>query len=345
MTIEIYSVKILIIRFSSIGDIVLTTPVIRCLKQQLGAEIHFATKQQYTSVLSSNPYIDRIYGLGKKLEPFAKELKKNNYDYIVDLHKNLRSLYLSTKLRTKTFRFYKLNAQKWLLTKLKINFLPQKHIVDRYLETVVPLNVHNDGQGLDFFIDSQNRINVKQLHTGLLPNQYICFVIGAAHKTKQLPPSKIISICKKIKRPILLIGGLNDGEKGQKIKALAGTHVINLCGLFNIQQSADIIRQARKVITHDTGMMHIAAAFEKEIISVWGNTVPKFGMYPYYPNNEKDKSTIIEVKDLSCRPCSKIGHEECPKKHFKCMKLIREDDVIQEFESWQQVDNQSNLTN
>ncbi|MCH2044751.1 MAG: glycosyltransferase family 9 protein [Saprospiraceae bacterium] len=327
--------KILIIRFSSIGDIVLTTPVIRCLKQQLDAEIHFATKKQYTSLLSSNPYIDRIYGLGNKLESFANELKKNKYDYIIDLHKNLRSWYLCAKLRTKTFRFYKLNAQKWLLTKFKINFLPQKHIVDRYLEAVAPLDVKNDGQGLDFFIDPQNRINIKQLHTGLLPNQFVCFVIGAAHKTKQLPSSKIISVCKEIKRPILLIGGPNDSKKGQKIKGLAGTHVINLCGLFNIQQSADIIRQARTIITHDTGMMHIAAAFNKEIISVWGNTVPEFGMYPYYSNTAINKNTTIQVKDLSCRPCSKIGYNECPKKHFKCMKLIREDEILQEFESWQ----------
>ncbi|MEM6699004.1 MAG: glycosyltransferase family 9 protein, partial [Bacteroidota bacterium] len=84
--------------------------------------------------------------------------------------------------------------------------------------------------------------------------------------------------------------------------------------------SASVVRQAYKVITHDTGMMHIAAAFQKEILSVWGNTIPEFGMYPYY-GSQKDRNTTFEVNNLSCRPCSKIGHETCPKGHFKCMEL------------------------
>ena len=320
--------KILIIRFSSIGDLVLTTPVIRCLKQQLSAEIHFLVKEQYISILNANPYIDQVIGLRNNLRSLTRELKKIDYDYIVDLHKNLRTAYFSLRLRMKTLRVHKLNVKKWLLTKFKVNWLPRKHLVDRYLQTVKPLGVYNDGRGLDFFIPQKDQINVTHLHSSLLPNQYISFVVGAAHATKQLPSSKIISICRKINYPIVLIGGAKDSENGKKIKNLSGPHVVNLCGVLNLQQSADVIRQSRKVITPDTGMMHISAALNKEIISVWGSTVPELGMYPYYPENRVAKNTMVQVSGLSCRPCSKIGYSKCPRGHFKCMELIREAAIL-----------------
>ena len=108
---------------------------------------------------------------------------------------------------------------------------------------------------------------------------------------------------------------------GVALAAAAGAHVVNLCGALSLYQSASFVRQAAKVATHDTGLMHIAAAFRKEMVSIWGNTVPKFGMYPFYPDG-MDRNTTIEVQGLSCRPCSKIGHKRCPEKHFRCMNAL-----------------------
>jgi len=124
------------------------------------------------------------------------------------------------------------------------------------------------------------------------------------------------------------LGGKEDFEKGERISNSIGENVFNACGKFNINQSASLVKQAKKVITNDTGLMHIAAAFRKDIISLWGNTIPEFGMFPYMPGDE-NKSHILEVKDLSCRPCSKLGYKSCPKKHFDCMQKIDVDEIIQ----------------
>lgn len=309
--------KILIIRFSSIGDIVLTSPVIRCLKKQLQAEIHFLTKKVYAPIVQSNPYISSVFSIEKQVAEVLKKLKAEQYDYVIDLHKNLRSLQVKLSLRTKSASFDKLNYEKWLLCNFKINKLPEIHIVDRYLKSVERLNVKNDRQGLEYFIPEKEKINLN--HYSLQAEKFIAFAIGAAHQTKRLTDEKMIAICQAIKYPIVLLGGPGDASRGAKIAQAAGTHVLNQCGQLNVHQSASLIEQSLMVLTHDTGMMHIAAAFRKTIISVWGNTIPAFGMFPYYPEG-MNKNTSFEVPDLKCRPCSKIGHATCPKSHFNCMQ-------------------------
>lgn len=320
------NMKILIIRFSSIGDIVLTTPVIRCLKQQLQAEIHYITKQSFQNILLSNPNVDKVYTIQKKVSEVLPELKKEKYDYIIDLHKNIRSQEIRWQLSGKYLAFYKLNLEKWLMVNLKINFLPQYHIVDRYLAAVKSLGVTNDNQGLDYFIPEKDEVKLQDWE--VTSDNYIAFVIGAAHATKRLPKEKIIAICQNIKSPILLVGGPDEAHIGNEIVVSSGNHVKNTCGKLNLNQSAFLVKEARKVITHDTGMMHIAAAFGKEIISVWGNTIPEFGMYPY-DKSLISRNHIIEVKELPCRPCSKIGHHQCPKGHFNCMHKISTQTVVE----------------
>lgn len=323
--------KILIIRFSSIGDIVLTTPVIRCLKQQLPeAEIHFLTKNSFLPVVEANPYIDKIYSIHKNVEEVLLTMKGEKYRYIIDLHNNLRSRMVRIGLGTKTYSFNKINFQKWLITNFKINRLPKKHIVDRYMKPAEKLGVKNDGQGLDYFIPKKEEVNLKAFfrknNLGEV-KPYIAFVVGAAHATKRLPVIRIIELCQKLKMPVILLGGPEDEGPGAFIAEQAGDQVVSACGKLKLNESASVVRQAEKVISHDTGLMHIAAAFNKEIISVWGNTIPEFGMYPYYGRNE-DRNTTMEVKGLSCRPCSKIGHNECPKKHFRCMVDIDFEKVV-----------------
>ncbi len=321
--------KILIIRFSSIGDIVLTTPVVRCLKQQLGAEVHYLTKQSYRAVLEANPYIDRLFTIDKKVGEVLSVLKAEKYDYIIDLHKNLRSLQVKWQVSGKSYAFDKINFEKWLMVRFKINRLPRVHIVDRYLATAAPLGVKNDGKGLDYFIPGEQEVPLGNIDPAdaklgvlsqITPQAYVAFVIGAAHNTKRLPTDKIIAFCQKIAQPVVLLGGPDEKAEGDEIAQQAGAHVINTCGILKLNQSASMVRQAGQVITHDTGLMHIAAAFRKEIISIWGNTIPEFGMYPYLPSG--DVGTILEVKGLSCRPCSKIGFAECPKRHFRCMREL-----------------------
>jgi ADP-heptose:LPS heptosyltransferase len=323
--------KILIIRFSSIGDIVLTTPVIRCIKKQVpGVEVHFLMKKPYESVLQHNPYIDKKHFFEDDYRKIVVELKKEKFDLIIDLQKNFRSLKIKRSLGVKSFSFNKLNIQKWILVNFKINILPKVHIVDRYMETVKSLGVINDGEGLDYFISSEDERVISELPETHRKN-FIGWVIGAKHNTKMLPMEKLISIGQKIKSPIVLLGGKYDFERGEKLAETDRLKFFNACGKFTLNQSAALVKHASKIITHDTGLMHIAAAFNKPIISIWGNTVPEFGMTPYTVQSPesgvRNESVILEVRGLSCRPCSKIGFEKCPRGHFKCM-LNQDEDVF-----------------
>ena len=306
--------KILVIRFSSIGDIVLTSPVVRCLKQQLGAEVHYVTKKSYASILASNPNIDKVISFENEIDEVVSDLQKEQYDFVVDLHRNLRSTRLKRKLKRPSATFPKLNRKKFIYTTFKKDVMPKIHIVDRYFEAVSSLKVKNDQKGLDFFIPDEDKVALTEV--GLSAN-FIAFSLGAQFATKRLPNHKIIEIIQQINQPVALLGGPEDAENAKAIAEICDNS-INLVGALNLNESASVVEQAEVIITHDTGLMHIAAAFQKRIVSVWGNTTPQLGMYPYMPENPS-KYSIHEV-DLKCRPCSKIGYQKCPKKHFDCME-------------------------
>lgn len=310
--------KFLILRFSSIGDIVLTTPVVRCLKQQMpNCTIHYVVKKQYATVLQANPYIDELIEYDGNWDALISDLKYNTYSYIIDLHNNLRTAGIKQHVNAKSYSFNKLNIQKWLTTSFKINILPNQHIVDRYLATLKKFNVVNDDKGLDFFVNPHQLLKEDDLPTTHLFG-FIALVIGAAHATKQLPLQQLTQLCQNLNYPIVLLGGKEDVDAGNLIAQADPIKIYNSCGKFSLQESAQIVQKSKLVITHDTGLMHIAAAFKKPIISIWGNTIPSFGMTPYYGNTSVP-NYLFEVKNLGCRPCSKIGHKKCPKKHFKCM--------------------------
>jgi ADP-heptose:LPS heptosyltransferase len=311
--------KILIIRFSSIGDIVLTTPLIRCLREQInGVEIHYLTKKQFAPVLEANPYITHLWKYDHNFKDLIPVIKSQGIEFIVDLHKNYRSNFVKKQFTEPTGTFPKLNFKKWLVVNTKINLLPGIHIVDRYFEAIRHLHVVNDGKGLDYFIPAADEISVHDLPAEF-HNGFIAFAIGGKHNTKILPSDKAAMIINKLKKPVILLGGPEDKERGKQVVKTCTGKVLNTSGKFSINQSASIIRQAEKVVSNDTGMMHIAAAFKKPVASIWGNTIPSFGMTPYYPDSTPGLSRIFEVKGLSCRPCSKLGFDKCPKQHFRCM--------------------------
>ncbi|WP_340111641.1 glycosyltransferase family 9 protein [Maribellus mangrovi] len=312
-------VKFLVIRFSSIGDIVLTTPVVRGLKQQVeNAEVHFVTKKKHASLVSSNPYIDKVLLFGDNINELVAQLQEEQFDYIVDLHQNIRSNRLKRRLDAPSFSFQKLNWEKWLMVKFKINRLPDQHIVERYLKTVSVFDVKDDGKGLDFFISDNEAFNNDDL-PATFKDGYVAFVIAGTYATKKLPVDKVSQICQQISYPVILLGGKSEQAEGEKILSESKGNVLNYAGKISLNQSASLVRDARLVLSNDTGLMHIAAAFKKKILSFWGNTIPSFGMTPYLAHSESQK---LEVAGLKCRPCSKLGYQKCPKKHFRCMNDI-----------------------
>ncbi|OON69009.1 glycosyltransferase family 9 protein [Hymenobacter sp. CRA2] len=345
--------KILVLRFSSIGDIVLTTPVVRALKQQVpGAVVHYCTKPAYRGMLEANPYVDKVHCLTGSLGELVQELQQERFDFVVDLHHNLRTLLIKLRLGRPSASFDKLNWRKWLMVNLKWDVLPRTHIVQRYLAAAAPLGVHDDGQGLDYFIPRNQVVDVAEALPAEFQRGYVAFAIGAQHATKRLPVERIIELCAQLRRPVVLLGGPEDESTGHVVElhfeqvpaeaespgvtplALSPrahyydknalppsrTLIYNACGRFSLHQSASLVQQAQLVVSHDTGLMHIAAAFRKEIFSVWGNTIPEFGMYPY-----RTEFRALQVEGLACRPCSKIGYDKCPQGHFRCMRDIRFD--------------------
>ncbi|MBI9066667.1 MAG: glycosyltransferase family 9 protein [Salinivirgaceae bacterium] len=323
-------VKYLIIRFSSIGDIVLTTPVIRGLKQQVeGAEVHYLTKPQFSGILNENPYVDKLLTLKENINETIEEIIAEDYDYIIDLHNNLRTSIIKRKTGIIAFAFDKLNFKKWLLVNLKINKMPDVHIVDRYLDSVSVFDVNDDGQGLDYFIPEKDEVNPEEMHAAF-KGKFMVVVVGANHNTKQIPVEKIVSIANQSGVPVCLIGGKDVEKQAAEIEKHLKVPFLNTVGKISLHNSASLIKQCDIVLTPDTGMMHIAAAFKKTILSVWGNTVPELGMYPYQAHKN---SKVFEVKNLRCRPCSKIGYEKCPKGHFKCMNEIDNVQVVKYIET------------
>jgi ADP-heptose:LPS heptosyltransferase len=345
--------KFLIIRFSSIGDIVLTTPVVRCLKKQVAtAEVHYLTKTAFRPILEANPYIDKIHCLGGgpgdvpggDWEATIDALRREDFDYVIDLHHNLRTWKVKRGLGKIAFSFNKLNIEKWWYTNFKWNRMPAVHIVDRYMETIAGFGIRNDGAGLDYFIPGKDELKPEDIPTSHQAG-YIGVVIGAALPTKKLPFHKLAELCEKARQPLILLGGPEDAAVGEKLAAIDPIKIYNACGKFNLNESAGLVRQAKLVVTHDTGLMHIAAAFKRPVVSVWGNTVPEFGMYPYYGENYLYNYlgmggkgpfgglpyALMEVKGLKCRPCSKIGYNKCPKGHFKCMEEQPVERIFQYF--------------
>lgn len=316
--------KILVIRFSSMGDIIYTTPVVRCLKKQIpGAEVHFLTKPAFKYIYDNNPYVDKLLLLKPTLSATIDDIKAEKYDHIVDLHNNLRTAIIKLRTGIPTSTYKKQPIKKWLSLKFKLKLISPTHLVDRYLKAVTSLGVVNDGQPIDYYIKAEHQLNK------LLPeshqNGYIAFVIGATHFTKRMPNDKIIIICRQLKLPVVLLGGNDVKENGDIITAAIGTSVYNACGITSLDESVYLVSQAKSIIGFDTGLTHIAEAFNKPIASVWGGTVPDLlGVQPYMV-----KEVLVAGIDLSCRPCSKFGLEKCPLGHFKCMNDMPEEPIVQ----------------
>jgi len=318
--------KILVIRFSSIGDIVLTTPVIRCLKQQLPeAEIHFLTKLKFKAVSQHNPFIDQFHYFDGDLKSVIKQLKLEQFDYVVDLHKNFRTFVIKKSLSVPAFTYKKETLRKFLLTKFKINLMLGKHIVKRNLETILPLGVKDDGKGLDYFISPTDEVPMDHLP---IAHQfgYIGFVIGGSYYTKKLTTQQIKDLCVQIEFPILLLGGKEDEAVGQEVAAVDPIKIYNACGKFSLNQSAFLVQKSKLIISHDTGLQYVASAYGKKTIAIWGGTSPKLDVEPYFGAkqflNKPSGFTPYKnfVVDLPCQPCSNFGTRNCPKKHFKCMR-------------------------
>lgn len=310
--------RFLIIRFSAIGDVVLTTPVIRSLKKAFPqSEIHFLTKASNKALLEHNPHVDCIHLLGESTSDTIEALKAFTFDHIFDLHHNLRSLKIKRSLKAPSTSFFKANRDKWLLCQKPLRSFAKEidHVVLRYGETLEGVGAKLDDGGLEVFLPEKTETWAEKLIAERLAETPIAVVLGATWATKRWPTANFAPAINAIGKAVLLIGGPDMKEEAAQIISELSVPFINAVGKYGLLESAALMKQASTVVAHDTGFMHIAAAFGQRIVSIWGNTVPGFGMTPW-----KTEYSVLQVENLSCRPCSKIGYDRCPKGHFRCMR-------------------------
>lgn len=314
---------VLMIRFSSIGDIVLTTPVIRSLKQHSpDTHIHFLTKQSYAHIVEANPYVDHVHVLSDSWQEMMSSLREYRFDYLLDLHQNLRSFRVRLALRCPSRGFRKRNLAKYLLVRTKREILPIRHVVDRYGEVLKGLGAQLDGEGLDFFV-SDHAKQQAQSWIGVGKAAPFAVVLGAKHPTKRWPIELLREALIAWGREVILLGGPDTRMEADELVKDLPIPIVDAVGKTDLMTSAAILEQSSGVLTHDTGLMHIAAAMGKPLFVLWGSTVPALGFTPY-----RTPHHAIERLDVECRPCSKIGHQACPLGHFRCMREISPAQVV-----------------
>jgi len=329
--------KILIIRFSSIGDIILTTPLIRALRHAYPrAVIDFAVKEQYFELLKTNPYIDNVLLFTARsgfrgLRAFKRSVQRGKYSLLIDVHTSIRSMYLrigSGAARTLVYR--KNRFRRFILVRFGINlFRDPEPVYRRYFRAVAPLGIAPDNGGTELHVprDAHARALAELKACGLQPDKMLVTLCpGAGYSTKRWHPEGFAAVsdhcAKKYGAQIVLLGSEQDRRVCETVRKAMFARAAVLCGMLSLLESAGVLRMSALAITNDTGLMHIAQTQRRPVVAIFGPTVREFGFYPF-----PEKSFVIE-KDLPCRPCSPNGSDRCPRKHFRCMKDIAAGEVI-----------------
>lgn len=309
--------KILIIRLSSLGDILLTTPFIRSIKNQFpDTELDFILREEYSDLLKLNPYLNKVITFSRienDNHKILKEINNSKYDLVIDLQNNLRSKRIVSKIRTKSVSFSKNSWNKFLLVNFKINNLKDApQIPVRYSQTISGFKL--DDNGLDLFTDKTPNVKLEQ------KENLIGFCPGARHFTKRWPKEYYIELGKKLTASgytVVLFGGKIDIEICAELaNEIPGA--INLSNINDILQTTADMKLCIAIVCNDSGLMHTASAVGTIVVTIFGSSVIEFGFAPYNCAN-----LILENNLLTCRPCSHIGRSSCPKKHFDCMQLIK----------------------
>lgn len=316
--------RLLVIRLSSLGDVTLTTPLLRALKAKFSdAEIHALAKPAYAPILRGNPALSAIF----TTDTFAPSAR---YDAIIDLQNNLSSRRYH-RFGDRVFAYRKENWKKFALVHFKANFYDgYESVAERYARAVAPLGVRLDDKGCEAFLTDEER-QFGQAQRADIRALAVCF--GARHFTKRFPPERFASALNRVLErrdvEIWLLGGAEDAPQGKEIEANIARkdRVKNFAGRLSLRHSAALLAAADAALCNDTGLMHLAAAFQKPIVVIFGSSVKEFGFLPY-----KTRFALLEVDGLACRPCSHIGRDSCPKKHFKCMRDIPETALVEAIE-------------
>lgn len=324
--------KIAIIRLSAIGDIILTTPVIRAVKMKFpDAEIHFITKKQNASLVQHNPHLSKVIAFDSKetsLKELLKQVQSERYDWFIDIHKNLRSRVLrwfGNARETSTYQ--KGYWRRFLLLKFRYRVKkPVVPIIEKYFVALKKYGITYDNQGTEVFTTENDQQKVASLLQGIKGQPFVTICPGASFKTKQWKESGFREVAKYFlaqNKQVVFLGGPTDVEICERLAKETGG--ISVAGKLKLLESAALLQQSELAITNDSGMLHLAQSQKTPVVAIFGPTSEEWGFFPL-----QYKSKVVEKKDLACRPCHSKGSDTCPKGHFKCMNELEVEDVVKE---------------
>ena len=328
--------RILVLRLSSIGDIVLTMPLLKHLSRHFpSATIDFVVKKEYAELLRSNPYIHSLMIVDKKegwpgLRRLKKEIKAQNYQLILDVHNNPRTRYLTLFAKGLVRRYKKYRLLRFFLIKFKYNLYERIIPVHRrYLNTLAEW-VQDVDSDLEFHLDPDAEKDINGFMTSKnfpVQQKHLALVPGAGFTNKRWPVHYFAELARKKSSQgwqIWLLGSPKERFLGKEIEKLGNSNAINLIGELSLMQSASVLARMSAVVSNDSGLMHIADALNVPVVAIFGPTTRELGFYPVNPN-----SRVVEHEHMPCRPCTHMGADSCPKDHFRCM-LELTSDVIYE---------------
>lgn len=298
------------------GDVLLTTPVIRALATQKSAEVHIITKALYQPLLADNDYITKVW---KYESTSVNDLRSEEFDHLVDLQGNLRSIRLKLSLGFMSPSYDKERLTTWRYLSSKDTRFQPTHVLDRYFGAASEFDLNYDGQGLDLNTDKLKVATQKETQL-----RNVAIVMGGTYVTKRLPQPLIANICSRVDYRFILLGGKDVDLKDEHYS----DNVTNMVGQTSIVESLEILRNVDLVVTGDTGMMHASAALNKAMIVVWGSTSLEMGFSPVYPEGRRRFYRNV-ILSLSCQPCSKYGRPACPYGHMDCLNAVKEDELIE----------------
>lgn len=329
--------RILIIRFSAIGDVLLTTPLIRCLQKQFPeAKIDFVVKEKYASLINVNPHIRQVWTFSPEdgffeIIRLCRQIRNVKYDGIIDLQVNVRSLLLRVFSRAKkNVRYKTWRGKRFFWVHFHWNLYPTEMAVPlRFLDGVSSWGVEDDGFGLELHVDSKAKSAVKshlEKRRASPKDGMVVLAPGASKMTKRWPSESFAILGKRLQRmnyQIVLVGGDQDRQICEDLVNGMEYPPENFSGRLSLQKTAALIAESNLLISNDTGVMHMGAALKKPVVAIFGPTTRHLGFMPF-----RTRSIVVE-KSLACRPCSYHGTDACPKGHFRCMKDIQVEEVLE----------------
>jgi lipopolysaccharide heptosyltransferase II len=337
--------KTLIIRFSSVGDIVLSSLLVRTFRKRFPeCQLDFLVKEEYADVVRHNPHITNVItfpalGSFDDVRRLRSTIKQTDYDLVIDIHDSLRSRYVCLGARN-VVRINKRKFARFLLVQFQHDvysaFGDAPSVALRYLEPVINLGVADDGEGLEMFVSADTTAKVHELvrRSGFTSEQkFIGMCPSAKHNTKMWLKERFAEVASELSKkhnlPIMLFGaGDDEVQRSLEIESSVQrlnpeARTLNLAEKISLSETAAMMDYCSIVITNDSGLMHVAAARKRNVVAIFGPTVKQLGFFPFGTH-----SIVVENVELDCRPCTHIGSSSCPKGHFKCMNDISASQVV-----------------